>query len=67
MQARLQKMKEQVVDKQQNKEKENEIKLLKSILKREKYEKLKEKEGKRKLRRDQKHFRDFLAKQIMQK
>jgi len=43
MQARLDKMKEQVFDKQENKEKEEELKLLKAVLKREEREKIIEK------------------------
>lgn len=67
MLGRLKNMKEQIVDKQQNKEKENEIKLLNAVLKREEFERRKENEDKKKFRRDQKHFRDFLAKQIQEK
>ncbi|CAI2385277.1 unnamed protein product [Moneuplotes crassus] len=67
MQKRLNKMKESVVDKQNLKEKEEEMKLLKSILKKEQHEKVKEKNNRIKLKNNQKNFRDYLAKQIREK
>lgn len=67
MKARLQKMKEDVFDKQNQKEKENELKLLNEVLAREEKEKNKEKEEFLKHKREQMYFREFLAKQIQEK
>ena len=67
MQARLQKMKEGVVDKQNLKEKQEEKKILNSVLAREKKEEQKEKEDKIKLRRHQYHYRENLAQQVQEK
>lgn len=60
-------MKEEVVDKQNLKEKEEEVKLLNSVLAREKRERNKEKEDLLKHKREQKYFREFLAKQVQEK
>ncbi|CAI2359265.1 unnamed protein product [Moneuplotes crassus] len=67
MQKRLNKMKESVVDKQNLKEKEEEMKLLKSILHKEELERIREKNDLIKLRSNQKDFRDYLARQIREK
>lgn len=67
MQARLQKMKEEVVDKQNLKEKQEEKKMLKAVLAKEKKEENKEKDDVIKLKRHQMHFREYLAKQIQEK
>jgi len=67
MQSRLDRMKETVIDRQNQKEKEEELKLLQAVLNKEEKELHKEKEEKLKLRRNQRYFREYLAKQIQEK
>lgn len=60
-------MKEDVVDKLNLKEKEKEVMLLNSVLAREQRERNREKEELLKHKREQKYFREFLAKQVQEK
>ena len=67
MQARMNKMKETVIDRQGKKEKEEELKLLKQVQERESREELKEKSDKIKADREIMHLREFLAQQVQEK
>lgn len=60
-------MKESVFDKQNLKEKEDELKLLNDILKKEEIAKQREKKDFIKHRANQKNFREYLARQIKEK
>lgn len=67
MQARMNKMKETVIDKQGKKEKEEELRMLKEVQTRENREELKEKSDKIKADREIMHLREFLAQQVQEK
>lgn len=67
MQARMNKMKETVVDKQGKKEKEEEMRLLREVQDRENKEEMKEKWDKFKQMREQMQLREFLAIQVQEK
>jgi hypothetical protein len=67
MQARMDKMKETVIDKLGKKEKQEELRMLKEVQARENKEELKEKSEKIKLFHEQMHLREFLAQQVQEK
>ena len=67
MQARMNKMKETVIDKLGLKEKEEELKQLREVQNRENKEDMKEKSNKMRVMRDQEKLREFLAIQVEEK
>ena len=67
MQARMDKMKETVIDKQDKKRKEEELKFLKEIEQRENKEEMLEKSKMMRARREQERLRQFLANQVQEK